>query len=130
MEGVRVIETLGRITCSLCDTTSPTVLCENCQNEPREDFYLLSLAKLKDFGADYDAIKSKNLDISRIINTFTTATEPVTEFNPIDHEIAELSRNLLLSHPNPAIRKLVPISVNGDGDCLFYTLQVFYPDMS
>ncbi|CAF0855566.1 unnamed protein product, partial [Didymodactylos carnosus] len=101
-----------------------------CQNEPREDFYLLSLAKLKDFGADYDAIKSKNLDISRIINTFTIAAEPVTEFNPIDHEIDELSRNLLLRHPNPAIRKLVPISVNGDGDCLFYTLQVFYPDMS
>ncbi|CAF1260202.1 unnamed protein product [Didymodactylos carnosus] len=94
------------------------------------NFYLFSLTKLKDQDNDYQDTKLKYLDISSVLDLFTIPDNPVTEFDAMDHNIVEVSKNLLEQYSDVLNHNTVPIFVEGGGDCLFHAFQVFYPQMS
>jgi hypothetical protein len=51
-------------------------------------------------------------------------------FDPSIHTVDEHAKELLEEYTVISTKKMIPVDVAGDGDCLFHTLRTFYPTMT
>lgn len=122
-----VLQQVLRTTCPLCNLRANSTLCNACQSETREDFFLLLLTKLKDESANYSDLQAKCIDIQDAIKYYNVPDTPLTVF---DHIVDEHAHELLQEHTSISTDEIVPVKLESDGDCLFHIMQTFYPAMS
>ena len=125
-----VLEQAGRTTCVVCDLQSSATLCATCKSETREDFYLLLLTKFKDEFDNYFGLKAKCLDMHDAVEYYNVPDTPLLLFDQRVHTVDEHAKQLLEDHTGIPTDNIVPVKVEGDGDCLFHTIGIYYPIMT
>ncbi|CAF0711921.1 unnamed protein product [Adineta steineri] len=119
-----------RTSCVMCDLPTNSTLCETCESETREDFYLLLLTKLKDESDNYSDLQAKCFDIQDAIDYYSIPDTISTIFDQTIHVVDEQAVELLQQQTTISKDDVVPVEVAGDGDCLFHTIRIFYPTIS
>ena len=119
-----------RTTCAMCDLRTHSVLCDRCRSKSGEDFYLLLLTKLKDQGDDFIDLKAKCIDIHDAIVYYNVPETPLITFDQDVHTVNEHAQKLLENYTTMSTDDVVPVIVVGGGDCLFHSIQTFYPSLS
>ena len=114
----------------MCDLRTNSVLCNVCKSEARKDFYLLFLTRLKDECNDFFGLQAKCIDIHDAIDHYHVLDISTLMFDENVHMVDEHAKELLEEHTTISTDEAVPVMVVGDGDCLFHSLQTFYPTMS
>ena len=56
-------EKASRTTCAMCILGTNSVLCNVCESESREDFYLLMLTRLNDESDEYFGLQAKCIEM-------------------------------------------------------------------
>ena len=126
-----IIERVLRTNCVICDVRSDSnLVCNVCETQSRNDFYLLLLMNMRDEAESYESLKSKCVDIHGAIDHHPMITEPRTIFDPLVDTVDFHSKYLLENYTDIFNRDAVPVNVAGDGDCLFHAIQSFYPELS
>jgi hypothetical protein len=125
-----VLQQVCRTNCALCNLRTNSTLCNTCQCETREDFFLLLLTKLKDENDNYSDLQAKCIDTHDAIEHYNVPDTPLTVFDQTNHTVDEQAHELLQEHTTMSTNDIVPVNVTGDGDCLFHAMQTFYPTMS
>ena len=125
------IERVMRTNCVICDARSDSnLVCNVCETQSRNDFYLLLLMNMRDEAKSYESLKSKCVDIHGAIDHHPMITEPRTIFDPLVDTVDFHSKYLLENYTDIFNRDAVPVNAAGDGDCLFHAIQSFYPELS
>lgn len=119
-----------RVTGAVCNLRTNCTLCDTCNLESREDFYLLLLTRLKDECDDYFGLEAKCVDMREVIDHYSVLDVPVMMFDESVHRIDENAMALLGEHAVVGANEAVPVMVAGDGDCLFHSFKTFYPTMN
>ena len=126
-----LIERLSRTNCVICDArSSSNVVCDACDIQSRDDFYLFLLANMRDERESYEILKSKCIDMHDAIDYHPMITEPRQVFDPLVDSVDFLSKHLLENYTDILNREAVPVNVAGDGNCLFHCINSFYPELS
>ena len=121
---------VSRTTCAMRDLRTNSVLCNVCKSETREDFYLLFLTRLKDECNDFFELQAKCIDIHDAIDHYHVPDISKVMFDENVHMVDEYAKELLEEHTTISTAEAVLVMMVGDGDCLFHSLQTFYPTMS
>ncbi|CAF3363334.1 unnamed protein product [Rotaria sp. Silwood2] len=121
---------VSRTTCAMCDLRTNSMLCNVCKSETRDDFYLLFLTRLKDECNDYFGLQAKCIDMHDAIDHYHVPDTSMVMFDENVHTVDEHAKELLEEHTTISTDEVVPVTVTGDGDCLFHSLQTLYPTMS
>ncbi|CAF2963068.1 unnamed protein product, partial [Rotaria sp. Silwood2] len=121
---------VSRTTCAMCDLRTNSMLCNICKSETRDDFYLLFLTRLKDECNDYFGLQAKCIDMHDAIDHYHVPDTSMVMFDENVHTVDEHAKELLEENTTISTDEVVPVTVAGDGDCLFHSLQTFYPTMS
>ena len=126
-----VIERVSQANCVVCNARSySNVICDACETQSRNDFYLLLLTTMKDEGESYEYLKSKCLDIHDAINHHAMISEPRKAFDPFVDTVDSQAKRLLENYTDILNRDAVPVNVAGDGDCLLHAIHTLYPELS
>ena len=126
-----VIERVVYTNCVVCNARSySNVVCDECEAQLRNDFYLLLLTNMKDEAESYENLKSKCIDMHDAIDHHPMFTEPRSLFDPLIDSVDFQSQHLLEDYTDILNRDAVPVSVAGDGNCLFHAIHSFYPELS
>ena len=126
-----VIERIVRTNCVICDARAYSdVICDACERQSRNDFYLLLLTNMKDEAGSYEDLKSKCIDMHDAIDHHPMITEPRQVFDPLVDSVDSHSKHLMENYTDILNRDAVPVNVAGDGDCLFHSIHSFYPELS
>ena len=110
-------EKASRITCTLCNLGTNSVLCNVCESESREDFYLLMLTRLKDESDEYFGLQAKCIEMYDAIEHYRVPDAPMMMFDENVHNVDDHAKELLEQHTDIPVDKTVPVAVVGDGDC-------------
>ena len=85
---------------------------------------------MKDESDSFMNLKSKCIDMHGAIDYRPMITEPRIEFDPVTDSVDAQSKKLLENYTDIIDHDAVPVSVAGDGDCLFHAIRVYYPELS
>lgn len=125
------VECVVRTKCLICDARSySSVVCDDCQIQSRNDFYLLLLMNMKDESESYENLKSKCMDMHDAIDHHPMITEPRQVFDPLVDSVDFHAKYLMEAYTDILNRDAVPVNAEGDGDCLFHSIHSFYPELS
>ena len=124
------LEKVSRTTCAMCNLRTNSVLCNVCESESREGFYLLMLTRLKDEFDEYFGLEAKCIEMYDAIEHYHVPDAPMMMLNENVHNVDDHVKELLAQHTDIPVDKMVPVAVAGDGDCLFHSLQMSYSTMS
>lgn len=128
---LNIIEHVVRVNCVICDARSyPNVVCQACEIESHDDFYLLLLISMKDDAASYEHVKSKCIDMHEAIDHHPMITESQEVFDPLIYSVDFQAKRLLENYTDILHRDAIPVNVASDGDCLFHSIHSFYPELS
>ena len=125
-----VLEKASRTTCAMCNLGTNSVLCNVCESESREDFYLLMLTRLKDESDEYFGLQAKCIEMRDAIEHYHVPDGPTMMFDEKVHNVDDHAKELLEQHTDIPVDKMVLVAVASDGHCLFHSLQMLYPTMS